>query len=403
MPGLKGESSRDQVKPGLQERRLVRSTVETPLYLYENKDLAPKVAGPFAVGTLFVVLDEKAQHGFRRVGVLGGMQGYVYGRYLELTGDGYARTTGSGVSFRYRPKPETAETPVMMLPKGTRVRVLSPVDGRKLSESWVKVLSDHEVGAFVPTSLIEEAGKLLAVDPKAAKLPSLIDRIPDESLHAGAKAQIAAQEARWREAQERIAEERRQRALLNTWKQKQRSLFAEFRQLQKVVLKGAERKQGAEVKAYLPVLEDAKKRANELLTELDGIELATESQKTQAKKLLDSLNEIELRMEAVIALIEPVKPIESEPQPAALRTLSPKRRFALVGWLQYRPGSNGPSAYRLAKGGKTVAWLDVEGDRYDLLEFVGMEIGIRGEGMDLAGHGAQLFKISRMVVLTGKR
>jgi hypothetical protein len=391
-------SAKRETKPeGQPERRLVRLTAESPLYLYENERLAPKVAGPFPKGTVLVVLDKEPQHGFRRVGVLGGMRGFVYGRFLKLEEGGFVRSTGEGVAFRYQPKPRgTVEPPVALLSEGTRLRVLGEVDPRNLANSWVEVLCDHQIGAFAPASLLEEAGELSASKTEQP----LLERIADAELRQVAATQVQAQQAAWQQAQERIAEAQRQRARAS-------QLLAELRRYEneipafKSVL---ERKKAMQIRAVQPKVGENKGQVAKLQQELGALELIAAGDRQAGERILAEYERLELMMRAAVLVHAEPEPIaEKVATDASTARLPAKRRFDMVGWLRFRPGGNGPSKFQIVKGDRVIAWVDVPSGRYDLREFSGAELGVRGTSQALSSNELPLFSIERLVILTSKQ
>ncbi|MFQ5507694.1 MAG: hypothetical protein ACE5F1_23275, partial [Planctomycetota bacterium] len=292
---------------------------------FQSKD-AHQVAGPYPKGTLFWTRSLDDQYGFLRLALPGGFPGYVHAKYLAVSEDGYGRATGDDVSFRYRPRPKEGEAPVDQLRSGTRLPVL------EREGDWWRVLSSDEVGAWGKAAALRELARAKAGEaaPKI-EAPELTRRLAE---------QIDKFQAPWIAAREKIKDEGAKAILEQDWSGLRKALDTIDRKINQL-----------EVEKH-PILQKLAFRKSEL-------------------KRVELLQEVYRITEA--------KP-KKGPQPVESSVKVPaKRRYTEAGWLEFRPGIHDYSPFQLRKGGRMLFYVTCSSGRYDLSDYKGRELGLRGE------------------------
>ncbi|MEE2886697.1 MAG: SH3 domain-containing protein [Planctomycetota bacterium] len=266
-----------------------------------------------------------------------GVIGYVSKKFTSTPEAGLVRTTGVGVSFRYRPTPRgRAEQPVARMAKGTALKYL----GEK--GAWWRVRMATE-SAYLPIKDIQVFQTANATLQKS-------------------QAELARQhQAQWQGAVSAY-----EQALAAAVLEKARTArLAELRQayvteLEKVV----------DQQQFDSLMGDVSK----LLTELpedtplwaaaQGLKRAVKTQQVmlQAKALLAS-----------------TPPTAKAPDIKVIKTpADPLAHLQHIGWLSRHPRVASAGLFQLTKGGKLVCNLKCSSLRYDLSMFAGVEIGVIG-------------------------
>jgi len=90
---------------------------------------------------------------------------------------------------------------------------------------------------------------------------------------------------------------------------------------------------------------------------------------------------------------------------SAKKTPTPpvRRRFDAAGWLMFRPGVDDFSPFRVVKGGRLLYYVTCRNGRYDLQDFVGREVGLRGSIERPASAAVRVVDTDRLVILSSGR
>ncbi len=380
LPGVRraGSLPQDAIRKSSEETGrneaplLARAKKALKLRLYPDPK-APVVSPDLPPGHYLWCLGEKAK-GFLKVRIPGGFTGYVHRRYLEAKEDGSAVVTARRVSFRHEPKKGSGTFPVALLPKGTKLWMLG-VEG-----DWARVLAPEYGIAWVPEGGIEELGLRAEGLPeelrKKLEGQALAARAPFEAV----RREMAAKAAR---AEKLAALGRLLDQVLEVYRKETDSKPLVDEDLGKI------RKMFDPLKRKLAALNGGKE---ELVFRFEAFE--------------EELAGRELIQRSALALRE--DPAEKAAEAAAKKPTSSvaplpdRRRFEATGWVEYRPGFGDWSPYRLVKGGKVLFYLSCPSGRYDLQDFVGLEVGVKGARSLPRGADFRVLEASRLVIL-GRR
>jgi hypothetical protein len=367
--------------PGQNEIRYARAGTEGARVLN-----IPDVKGfpikYMAAGSLLRVYSVSA--GFAEVEVPGGLEVWVYGRYLNPIGTAGSNgltelmeVVGDGVNMRPRPEATTGHFPLgQRLERGQRVRVIERSDPKRpAKEDWFHIFSPTGMRGWVSATNITVAG-----EPKAATWEAewaAADTVnvvtvpaagtPGMAKHVAAESDpvieaMAAAEALWSTA----------RAQDNTGT--------------------AAPDWSAVGAAYGTVLAlDAESGAGRLATErMRWIDARQEMARLQ----LELLQEQERRMS------------EAEELREMMRLASLARdplwgRFRSRGWLERVEDAGGNDHWRLIWGGSAVAEVTCSSGRYPLALYADYEVGVMGATLAPATPGAPaLIDVTRIEVIS---
>ncbi len=98
---------------------------------------------------------------FYKIGIPGGVIGYVHSRYISQKGPGIGEVTATRVFLRI--DPSSQKYPVATLKKGTKVRLLEMV------KKWWKVIAPEDVSVWIREKDIEVAGPASSFSSELSK------------------------------------------------------------------------------------------------------------------------------------------------------------------------------------------------------------------------------------------
>lgn len=352
---------------------LLEATKEVTLRDFQSIN-GNRVAGPFPAGTLFLErVGDQGTHGFRRVSMPGGFPGYIYAQYVRETDNGTGIVTGDRVSFRYRPRPKNGEAPVDQVRRGVEVKLL------ERRGDWWRVLSTPEIRAWVATDSVREVEKVEATPDKIA---AALDHKTKERFGT----QVATQTKAWTDARAELAaaheREKAEKAVAG--------LITDA-----VALMNEESRKAYPDQSWEPI----GKLYDTIEKQLDekGIEEGPTRERYALAKAEYRRRELLCGIKTAKAEPKPasanVKPLSSTPQP---------KRFEYSGWLQYRPGPSDYSPFQLYKGGQRLYFVVCDSGRYDLNDYRGFELGIRGTVERREGATIRVLDIEKLLVLGRK-
>lgn len=275
----------------------------------------------------------EARDGFLRVFLPDGVTGYVHRKFTTEPQDGKIRTTGTNVSFRYRPR--SGEPPAVLLRKGTELVYLGE------QGDWWKVRC-RDAEAWLPAAEVQVLDG--ANSTAEAAYTTLARTRRAQASEAAAKREAALAEQR------RLAEARARLAEL------------------------AERLRREAAKD--PDEQDLETLEKELATLTRGLP-EDSPLAAQAKLLAGEIRRQRWLVEALAAVRE--KPETKD----VARDLVPERtpdrlaRFQAIGWLRQKSLA-GRRRYVLEKGGRILLEVTCESGRYDLSWFEDLEVGVIG-------------------------
>ncbi len=377
------QSSRTRFLPTM----LLQSKGELSLYLYENKQYAPVIAGPFPKGTILLLLDDASSHGYRRVTVPGGFAGFVFAKFVEEGENGLGFTSGENVGFRYRPRPtRVAEPPLAALPAKATLRLVAR------EGDWWKCLSPSFVGAWVEESAVEGIAKL---DPSKVQQAlqsekGLVAAIDDAAIAKRYAEQKAAQESLWLAARERIAKAAKRKQQIEALQVEAKKIYDAF-----LDEKGAFDIKDEKIADKSEAMLDVQKR-------VVALEADEEPVGHSIRAYLSEIHRRRILQEAELELARNEPKVEAKTVDAS--AVVAKRRFVFTGWLRHEPVSGAQAPYRIMMGGKTICFVKLAGApaRYDLKQYRGCELGLRGRVIQSSGVEAPVVSVDRLVVLTGR-
>ncbi len=354
------------------EALLYETRMEVGLRNIPNVEVDPVVEARLPKGTLLWMLAKEDGTGFSRVSVLGGFRGYVFAKYCRPDGEGNVEVIGDRLAFRA--KPSTKGWPIDKLRRGTRLPLLSR------EGDWYLVLSNPEVGALVPDSTIQ---KLAAIRVKPGGELASFAAGSDHLKRA--EKQYEVRQASWRAVREKsIASAKRQRSIAGV-QQEISDLRARIRQ--------------------------EKERDDPAKMDLDSITPLLDLVREHAKAiepadpvLVGSLATVAAEfkwLHTILAGYRAMQVAPKTPQPVAARPASAKKRgFDQSGWVRYRPG--GYSSFQLVKGGEVMCFLVCSSLRYNLKDYVGCELGVKGKVGPRSGADFKVLDVERIRVLASR-
>ena len=359
----------------LQARTLYRTKVAIELRS------VPAQSGGFAVAKLpagsYVVGNGDTIYGHTPVGVIGGFEGYIYGELFSASEDGKGTVTKGRVSFRGRPK--TGEPPLdIMKAKGKELLVL----GRE--GAWYKVLSDNSISAWAEAKQLSQVGKF-----------TTIDNVNDAAIKAAMIAQRDARRGAWTQQREAFAKGASRRKELAGLAQ----AVVDANQVLTTELSKAKQ---TPLQADLSACEAIAKKLEASVVELKAKDEAV------AKSVADFRQRLRREGLMIEALQEIARSKIAEAEKAKAKvveaaTPKPTPEFAQVGWLEYNPGLKDYSPYRIVKGRRLICYVTCKSGRYDLKDFVGRELGLRGSVDRPETADVRVLDVARLVVLSGAR
>lgn len=315
---------------------------------------SPVYEGVLPKGTVVTVGETTGE--FCRVQLPIGVVGYVSKKFTSTPQDGLVRTTGVGVSFRYRPTPRRrAEQPVTRLAKDIALKYLGG------EGDWWKVRMVTE-SAYLPIKDIQVFQTANATLQKS-------------------QAELARQhQVQWQEAVSAY-----EQALAAAALDKERT--ARLAALRQTYVKELEK--GADQQEFDPLMGEVAK----LIAEVpDGTPLWAAAQRLQK-----AVKTQQVMLQAQVLLNSTPPPAKGPEIKVVVTPADPLGHLQHIGWLGRHPGAAGAAVFQLTKGGKLVCNLKCSSHRYDLSMFAGVEIGVIGT----AEHDEQMsyVEVGEIVVL----
>lgn len=335
--------------------------------LYDENAPAIRELAP---GEILIAHGEKA--GWVQVEVPGGFPCWVFGQYVDETGElGIAIVKSDRVNLRAIPSSEK-NYPIGQVNKGDQLRVLDH------KGDWVKVLAPSSIHAYVKASSTTVLG-----DPARVR-----QRI--QELEAAAEAQWKERLAlleRQREEQKRRAEAK---AAFDTadaalMQEKAKAVNADFSRV-RAMLSEASRHPGAD--------EGIQAKVKDRIDLIEALE-ALIREKAGAAELERRSKEMEEKLRGARE-----KALEEAQE--RIRFSDPDRlrgRYDGAGWLKRSLSLTRGNVYTLEKGGITLFEIIDPQGRYDLTDYLGHEIGVRGRTMRFPGATVQTIEITKLEVL----
>ena len=77
-----------------------------------------------------------------------------------------------------------------------------------------------------------------------------------------------------------------------------------------------------------------------------------------------------------------------------------RKRFEAIGWVERAAGAPAVPEFRLAKGGIASFVLTCPSGRYDLVAFLGKEVGIKGKVLENEGRVPRMLVVERLEILS---
>lgn len=327
-----------------------------------------EIARP-ARGQLVAVYKDTAT-GWLEVEVPGGFPVWVFGRYLEPTGEEHLyQVNGSAVNLRPAPSSDVTNFPLpQRLQAGDKVRALELAEPEKpLAETWVRIWSPPGVHGCVKSSAVE--GLMSGEDGPALWSAALVALPAAPPIRAAQIRSKEPSEAERKEAEVRVALEEA-RAALERERIRETPDYASVESaLNAVVARGGT--VALEARAELRTLA--------MLREASAFKADLEREKARrAEEALAEQREVWERSK------------EKDPLGGA---------FAARGVVQRRTGSDGIARYFLDFGQNPVCEITCSSGRYDLATFTGTEVGAHGS--EVASRSGELptFEVARLEVL----
>lgn len=327
---------------------------QQPVRCFDSEH-SPVYLDKLAAGDVVQVGEER--NGFVAVQLPQGVTGYVHKKFVSPPDDeGFVRTTGKRVSFRYRPR--STEAPADALDEGAALHFLAE------ENDWYMVRNPRAPG-FVP-----KAALTLDVDPAAAAEPwGKLETTRREQWQQATAARI---EARQRADRLRVQREQLQEVVgkfrlqcAKPWNEQQRDDY--------VALEAA-----------------ASKLAGEF-------EAGSTEQVTASSLGLEIKKQV-LVLDARMVVSETLPPSKLDVSVRQPTVEDPLARFDLVGWLRVGSSTLPGRSVRLMRGGRVLGYLTCSNARYDFSMFDGVEVGVLGP-KEAAADGTWLLDVQRMDVL----
>ena len=352
---------------------LMQTTADLPLRKSRSLGVTPFSKDGLKKGTLVwrLAVDPVAKSS--KVAILGGLDGYVFAKYIELAPDGYGRIKGSNVNFRHQARATTF--PVDVTKAGMRLKLLAR------HGDWWKVLSNDEIGVWVPSSGLE----LLARVKADGENPH--ERIAGEALRLRAQKQIEERERHWvagiatRKAE---ATSRQDLADLNR-------ALGDFRtEYEKLMSDMAGDPDLEALKKIEPLLGKIVTRAAELQAAQESVGGRIAMMGKEFK------HSVLLAKSKLVVDVQVGRDKRDQVNVAVATAAIP----SFTGWLVYRPGQRHYSDYQLVKGNKTLCYLTCNSMRYELGDFVDRRISIRADSRFVAAADFKVADIKKLLVLS---
>lgn len=327
-------------------------------------------------GTPLAVLGSAAEGRYLKVQAPGGVQVWVYGKYLEPSERiGWMELTGSYVNMRPRPRSQNS-WPLGQLDRGERLFVLQRQDPSKpLAEDWVQVYSPATTAAYVlaaETAALPE-GSDGAGRWRAAASALGVQRVareastgPGPKKEAGSGAApggAGAGEAQPNAVQQGEAATTSGAAPADVYEAIRIADARMEEELAKpapdflAILAGYETALAMNPDAPTRTLIEGRMNEATLARELADLRREAQDERAQRERELKELRSKIARLST-----------ESDPLWG---------RFVARGWLETER-VQGERVYRIRFGSETVAEVQCLSGRYDLEKFVDYEIGLRG-------------------------
>ena len=323
---------------------------------------------------------------FAEVEVPGGLEVWVYGRYLKPVGvvgeGGYSElmdVVGDGVNMRPRPEAITGHFPLgQRLKRGQRVRVIGRCNAElPAAEDWFHIFSPTGVRGWVRAKQMTVAGKPEGADWQAEWTAA-------DALNAVTVMDKSGQQTPASTAGESDPVAQAMATAETLWSAARAERTAGNTNINWAAVNTA----FEEVVAL-----DEQGAAGRLATERM---LWIDAQQEVARLRLDLLEEHERRMAEAEAL-------RDEMRLASLARDPLWGRFRSRGWLEKTKNAAGDELWRLIWGGSAVAEVGCSSGRYDLELFAGFEVGVMGATLAPATPSAPAYiDVTRIEVISSR-
>lgn len=327
---------------------------QQPVRCFDSEN-SPVYLDQLSRGDVVQVGDER--NGFVPVTLPLGMTGYVHKKFATAPdAQGFVRTNGKRVSFRYRPR--STEAPADTIDDGVALHFMAE------ETEWYAVRNPRAVG-FVP-----RAALALDLDPAVAVAAW-------QQLEATRRGQ-------WQKVNgDRLAAIQHAEALV-----------AQRAQLQEVV--GKFRNEVA--KPWNKQSRDAYVALEASVNKLAPVFAAGSSEELTAKSLSQEIRKQVLVLDAQMVAAETLPPPKLEVTVKKPSVEDPLARFDLVGWVQVSNSALPTRSVRLMRGGRVLGYLTCSNERYDFAMFHNVEVGVLGP-KEAAADGTWLLDVQRLDVL----
>ncbi len=343
------------VPPPAAVTRYARVDVEQQPVRCFDSDNSPVYLDQLARGDVVQLGEER--NGFVAVTLPLGVTGYVHKKFATPPDDqGFVRTNGKRVSFRYRPR--STEAPADALDDGVPLHFMAE------ENEWYAVRNPRAQG-FVPRAALSaeiDAGVALVEWSKLEEARrSQWQKITKDRLEALRRTEVLrGQRAELQEVVGRFRSE-----IGKPWAQQNRDAYSG--------LEGA---------------------VSKLASSFD----AGSSDQLTATSLMQEIRKQVLVLDAQVVAAETLPPPNLEVTVAKATVEDPLSRFDLVGWVRVVSSSIPSRTVRLVRGGRVLGYLTCTNDRYDFSVFEGVEVGVLGP-KEAAADGTWLLDVQRMDIL----
>ena len=295
--------------------------------------------------------------GFVAVNLPLGVTGYVHEKFATQPDDqGFVRSNGKRVSFRYRPR--SNEAPAATLEDGAALHYMA-TEG-----DWYVVRNPRCVG-YVPR----------------AALSAELD--PTEGAQGWSEFE-AARRAEWEKVTgDRLAAREREKQLREL-RERLQGVVAEFRA-------EASKPWNAQRRETFVAIEAA---AGKLASEFES----GSNDELTVHGLLKEVRKQILVLDAQAVATDSLPPPKLEVTVRKHEVEDPLARFDLVGWVRIVDSAAPTRKVRLVRGGRVLGYLTCSSDRYDFKMFEGTEIGVLGP-KEASADGTWLLDVQRLDVL----
>ena len=335
---------------------------------------------------------------FLEVEALGGLEVWVFGKYLEPVRDGVVKVTASGVNMRPRSGSDVGNMPIRTkLQRGDELVVIERADPTgPLAEDWVKVWSPQRARGWVHRNETQPVTDTAAASSEWSRPvhQQLVVATPPRTTPAAQGAAQPKADAGARTARQSTPVE------ATTSKEAAAALAAADALFDQAVAMRATDYTPV-VAAYTRVVELAP--AGSYAAELAERRL----DETRARSEIASLQG-EIASEKVRRELE-LDRLRREQEQQTLKNTVLWGRFHSRGWLE-KDLTGGETRYLVRWAGKPSSELICTSGRYDLAVFEGFEVGVMGttvrEGADdpqVAQGAVSQLDIYRLEVISGSR